>query len=134
MDGSGTLVGDLVLVASGDPNLSARVRPDGTLAFENEDHAYDSDVHTRAVPGDPLLIIRKLAAQVAAHGIKRISGRVLVDATLFKGGDRELGTDVVMSPIVVNDNLVDLMIGPGARVGAAGGDHGGAASRPTSAS
>ena len=70
--------------------------------------------HTRAVPGDPLLIIRKLAAQVAEHGVKRISGRVLVDATLFPGGDRELGTDVVMSPIVVNDNLVDLMIGPGA--------------------
>jgi PBP4 family serine-type D-alanyl-D-alanine carboxypeptidase len=119
VDGSGTLDGDLVLVASGDPNLSARVRPDGTLAFENEDHAYDSDVHTRAVPGDPLVIIRKLAAQVAAHGIKRISGRVLVDATLFPQGDRELGTDVVMSPIVVNDNLVDVMIGPGAKVGAA---------------
>ena len=50
VDKSGTLHGDLVLVASGDPNLSARVRPDGTLAFENEDHAYDSDVHTRAVP------------------------------------------------------------------------------------
>ncbi|MEP7064997.1 MAG: D-alanyl-D-alanine carboxypeptidase/D-alanyl-D-alanine-endopeptidase [Gemmatimonadota bacterium] len=119
VDRSGTLDGDLVLVASGDPNLSARVRPDGTLAFENEDHAYDSDVHTRAVPGDPLLIVRKLAAQVASHGIKRVTGRVLVDATLFRGGDRELGTDVVMSPIVVNDNLVDLMIGPGTGVGAA---------------
>jgi PBP4 family serine-type D-alanyl-D-alanine carboxypeptidase len=118
VDRSGTLNGDLVLVASGDPDLSARVRPDGTLAFENEDHAYDGDVHTRAVPGDPLLIIRKLAAQVAARGIKRIAGRVLVDATLFKGGDRELGTDVVMSPIVVNDNLVDLMVGPGATIGA----------------
>jgi PBP4 family serine-type D-alanyl-D-alanine carboxypeptidase len=120
VDRSGTLAGDLVLVASGDPNLSARVRPDGTLAFENEDHAYDGDVHTHAVPGDPLLIIRKLAGQVAAHGIKRINGRVLVDATLFKGGDRELGTDVVMSPIVVNDNLVDVMVGPGARAGAPG--------------
>jgi PBP4 family serine-type D-alanyl-D-alanine carboxypeptidase len=119
VDQSGTLNGDLVLVASGDPNLSARVRPDGTLAFENEDHAYDGDVHTRAVPGDPLLIIRRLAAQVAAHGIKRITGRVLVDATLFKGGDRELGTDVVMSPIVVNDNLIDLMIGPGQKIGGA---------------
>jgi len=119
VDGSGTLNGDLVLVASGDPNLSARVRQDGTLAFENEDHAYDGDVHTRAVPGDPLQIIRALASQVAAHGIKRVTGRVLVDATLFKGGDRELGTDVVMSPIVVNDNLVDLMIGPGPRAGAA---------------
>ncbi|MBA2683335.1 MAG: D-alanyl-D-alanine carboxypeptidase/D-alanyl-D-alanine-endopeptidase [Gemmatimonadaceae bacterium] len=119
VDKAGTLNGDLILLASGDPNLSARVRPDGTLAFENEDHAYDGDEHTRAVPGDPLLIIRKLATQVASHGIKRITGRVLVDATLFQSGDRELGTGVVMSPIVVNDNLVDLMIGPGGAVGSA---------------
>lgn len=114
----GTLNGDLVLVASGDPDLSARVRPDGTLAFENEDHAYDGDPHTRAVPGDPLLIIRKLAAQVAAHGVKRITGRVLVDATMFRGGDRDLGTGLVISPIVVNDNIVDLMIGGGTAAGA----------------
>src|SRR5215469_6895329 len=32
----GTLRGDLVLVASGDPNLSGRIQADGTLAFENE--------------------------------------------------------------------------------------------------
>ena len=56
----GVLDGDLVLVASGDPNLSARVRADGTLAFENEDHSYDGDPSTRAVPGDPLLIVRRL--------------------------------------------------------------------------
>lgn len=118
VDRDGTLRGDLVLVASGDPNLSARVRPDGTLAWENEDHAYDASPDTRAVPGDPLLVIRQLAAQVAAHGIRRITGRVLVDATMFQRGDRELGTGVVISPIVVNDNLVDLMIGPGASVGA----------------
>lgn len=59
----GTLDGDLILVASGDPNLSGRINPDGTLAFENEDHSYDGDVHTRAVPGDPLLVIRRLARQ-----------------------------------------------------------------------
>jgi len=114
----GTLDGDLVLVASGDPNLSARVRPDGTLAWENEDHAYDGDPHTRAVPGDPLLVIRQLAAQVKAHGITRIRGRVLVDATLFPGGDRDLGTGIVISPIVVNDNIVDLMVGGGSAPGA----------------
>ncbi|MEO8881789.1 MAG: D-alanyl-D-alanine carboxypeptidase/D-alanyl-D-alanine-endopeptidase [Gemmatimonadaceae bacterium] len=119
----GTLEGDLVLVASGDPDLSARVRSDGTLAFENEDHSYDGDPHTRAVPGDPLLIIRKLAAQVAQHGIKRITGRVRVDASLFAGGDRELGTGVVISPIVVNDNLIDLMIGPGSAVGSPAAIH-----------
>jgi D-alanyl-D-alanine carboxypeptidase len=33
IDKKGTLKGDLVLVASGDPNLSNRIQPDGTLAF-----------------------------------------------------------------------------------------------------
>ena len=110
----GVLKGDLVLVASGDPNLSGRVRPDGTLAFENQDHSYAGDPHTRAVPGDPLRVLRELAAQVAAKGIRRVEGRVLVDVSLFPEGERELGTGVVISPIVVNDNLVDVTVGPGA--------------------
>ena len=110
----GVLDGDLVLVASGDPNLSGRIRPDGTLAFENEDHSYGGDPHTRAVPGDPLLVVRELAAQVAAKGIRRVEGRVLVDASLFPEGQRELGTGVVISPIIVNDNLVDVTVAPGA--------------------
>jgi PBP4 family serine-type D-alanyl-D-alanine carboxypeptidase len=114
----GTLDGDLVLVASGDPNLSARVRPDGTLAFENEDHSYDGDPATRAVPGDPLLIIRKLAQQIADAHIKRISGHVIIDISLFPEGQRELGTGVVMSPIVINDNIVDVTVSPGASEGA----------------
>jgi len=116
---AGTLAGDLVLVASGDPNLSGRIRAGGNeLAFENVDHAYDASPDTRAVPGDPLEVIRSLADQVAARGIKRITGRVLVDISLFSEGDRELGTGVVISPIIVNDNLVDLVIGPGTSAGA----------------
>ena len=118
VDASGTLAGDLVLVATGDLDLSGRIQPGDTLGFTNEDHAYDADPSTRAVPGDPLLVIRQLAAQVAEHGVRRITGRVLVDVSLFREGERELGTGVVMSPVVVNDNLVDLMIGPGASAGA----------------
>ncbi|MDQ6888086.1 MAG: D-alanyl-D-alanine carboxypeptidase/D-alanyl-D-alanine-endopeptidase [Gemmatimonadota bacterium] len=114
----GTLRGDLVLVASGDPNLSGRVIAGDKLAFENEDHSYDAQPETRAVPGDPLLVIRALAAQVAAKGVKRITGHVLIDATLFPEGERELGTGVVISPVIVNDNLVDVTIGPGASAGA----------------
>ena len=114
----GTLKGDLVLVASGDPNLSNRVQPDGTLVFTNEDHSYDGSPDTQAVRGDPLLVIRELAAKVAGAGVRRISGDVLVDATLFPEGARELGTNVVMSPIMVNDNVVDVTVTPGAAAGA----------------
>jgi PBP4 family serine-type D-alanyl-D-alanine carboxypeptidase len=115
---AGVIQGDLVLLASGDPNLSGRLKPDSTLAFENVDHAYDADPNTRAVPGDPLLVLRKLARQVRAAGITRVRGWVIVDASLFREGDRELGTGVVISPIIVNDNLVDVTIGPGSDGGA----------------
>lgn len=109
----GTLDGDLVLVAAGDPDLSNRVQPDGSLAFENEDHSYGGSPDTRAVPGDPLQVLRELAHQVRQHGISAVRGSVIVDASLFPEGDRELGTGVVISPIVVNDNVVDLTVAPG---------------------
>ena len=112
------LMGDLVLVASGDPNLSNRIQPDGTLAFENEDHSYGGMPTTKAVPGDPLKVIREFADQIAAKGISKIHGHVLVDATLFPEGDRELGTGVVVSPIAVNDNVLDVTVTPGAGVDA----------------
>ena len=113
---NGRLTGDLVLVASGDPNLSGRIQPGDSLAFTNEDHSYGGSPFTAAVPGDPLLVIRKLAGQVAASGIKRIDGRVLVDATLFSGVGSDAATG--MSPIVVNDNVIDVTVAPGASQGA----------------
>lgn len=119
IEAKGTLTGDLLLVASGDPNLSGRIQHGDTLGFTNEDHTYDASPDTRAVPGDPLLVIRELASQVAAKGIKRITGRVLIDISMFPEGERELGTGVVISPVVVNDNLIDLTIGPGTSQGAA---------------
>lgn len=115
----GVLDGDLILLAGGDPNLSDRMQPDGTLAFENEDHSYAGSPDTKAVPGDPLVVMRELARQVAAKGIRRVTGRVLIDASLFREGTRELGTGVVVSPIVVNDNIIDVTIGPGTAPGAA---------------
>jgi D-alanyl-D-alanine carboxypeptidase/D-alanyl-D-alanine-endopeptidase (penicillin-binding protein 4) len=113
VDSGGTLHGDLILVASGDPNLSNRIQPDGTLAFQNVDHSYDGQPASKPVAGDPLAVIRELARQVAKAGIKQLTGRVLVDAGLFPEGARELGTNVVISPFVVNDNVIDLTITPG---------------------
>ncbi|MGH9404564.1 MAG: D-alanyl-D-alanine carboxypeptidase/D-alanyl-D-alanine endopeptidase [Terriglobia bacterium] len=114
VDADGTLRGDLIVVASGDPNLSQRIQPDGTLAFENDDHCYGG----KAVPGDPLAVIEQLAHQVAARGIKQIFGRVLVDTSLFPEGVKEPGTDTIISPVVVNDNIVDVTAAPGASLGA----------------
>jgi D-alanyl-D-alanine carboxypeptidase/D-alanyl-D-alanine-endopeptidase (penicillin-binding protein 4) len=109
--------GDLILVASGDPNLSNRIQPDGTMLFENEDHSYDGFAEAKPVRGHPLAVLRELASKIAAKGIRRVNGRVLVDASLFPEGTRELGTGVVISPIVVNDNLVDVTVTPGDRAG-----------------
>lgn len=114
----GTLQGDILLKASGDPNLSGRIQPGGTLAFENEDHSYDGSPDTKAVPGNPLAVIDEFAAQIAAHGVKAVTGRVVVDDSLFEGGYPESGTGAVVSPIVVNDNIVDVTVSPGAGPGA----------------
>jgi PBP4 family serine-type D-alanyl-D-alanine carboxypeptidase len=117
VDASGVLHGDLVLVASGDPNISQRIQPDGTLAFENEDHAYAGSPHTKAVPGDPLIVLRQLAAQVQSSGIKAIDGRVVVDASLFASPGPEGGTGTMVSPMILNDNVVDVTIAPGTNAG-----------------
>ena len=113
IDKKGTLKGDLIFVASGDPNLSNRVQPDGTLAFMDEDHSYNGP----ALPGDPLTVIKDLGAQVAAKGIRKIEGRVYVDTSLMPDGEHEGGTGVTMSSIMVNDNIIDVTATPGAKTG-----------------
>jgi PBP4 family serine-type D-alanyl-D-alanine carboxypeptidase len=113
IDKHGTLKGNLILVASGDPNLSNRIQPDGTLAFSDEDHSYNGP----AVHGDPLAVFKGFASQIAAKGIHKIEGNVYVDASLLPDGPREGGTDVVISSIIVNDNVIDLVGKPAANVG-----------------
>ena len=113
IDKHGMLKGNLILVASGDPNLSNRIQADGTLAFVDEDHSYNGP----ALPGDPLAVIKDFAAQVAAKGVRKIEGRVYVDTSLMPDGEREGGTGVTLSSIIVNDNILDLTAKPGDKVG-----------------
>jgi PBP4 family serine-type D-alanyl-D-alanine carboxypeptidase len=112
---NGTLKGNLVLVGSGDANLSGRTQPDSTLAFTDEDHSYGG--FESKLIGDPLAALESLAQQVAASGIRRIDGQVLVDASLFPEGKHEGGTGTVVSSLVVNDNVVDIVMTPGTGIG-----------------
>jgi D-alanyl-D-alanine carboxypeptidase/D-alanyl-D-alanine-endopeptidase (penicillin-binding protein 4) len=112
-----TLDGDIVLVASGDPNLSNRIQQDDTLAFENEDHSYGGP-DSKGLPGERLAVFRELAEKVVARGVRKITGSIFVDNSLFPEGERELGTGVIVSPIVVNDNVIDVIVSPGPAEGA----------------
>ncbi|HUO02805.1 MAG TPA: D-alanyl-D-alanine carboxypeptidase, partial [Rhizomicrobium sp.] len=74
VDVKGTLHGDLILVGSGDPNLSDRLQPDGTLAWVDEDHTYGG-AESRLVGHDPAIVLHQFAKAVADAGIKRVMGR-----------------------------------------------------------
>lgn len=117
VDAKGTLNGDLILVGSGDPNLSDRLQPDGTLAWADEDHTYGG-AQSRLIGKDPIIVLHQFAKAVADAGIKKVKGRVLIDVSLFPEGDKDLGTGEYISPVVVNDNAIDITYAPGSAIGA----------------
>ncbi|MCC5950972.1 MAG: D-alanyl-D-alanine carboxypeptidase/D-alanyl-D-alanine-endopeptidase [Acidimicrobiia bacterium] len=106
----GRLDGDLVLVAQGDLTMGGRTKPDGTVDFTNLDHN-DANVLPGATltPGDPLAGLDELAVEVAASGITEVSGDVIVDDRLWDEHELE---DQPITPIVINNNLIDLTSTP----------------------
>jgi D-alanyl-D-alanine carboxypeptidase/D-alanyl-D-alanine-endopeptidase (penicillin-binding protein 4) len=111
----GVLEGDLVLVASGDPNLSQRIGPGGRLLFADKDHSYAGFYDAALVPGDPLSVLKDLARRVAEAGIVKVRGDVVVDDGLFDETDDDFVGGV--SAACVNDNLIDVTIAPGEKPG-----------------
>jgi D-alanyl-D-alanine carboxypeptidase/D-alanyl-D-alanine-endopeptidase (penicillin-binding protein 4) len=113
LNDQGRLKGDLVLVASGDLSLGGRTTPDGHIAFTNFDHTYAGfNATTELTAVDPLAGLNFLARQLALSGLRRVQGEVLIDARLF---DRALGSGsgpVHLTPIMVNDNVLDFQIAP----------------------
>jgi D-alanyl-D-alanine carboxypeptidase/D-alanyl-D-alanine-endopeptidase (penicillin-binding protein 4) len=114
----GTLSGNLILVASGDMSLGLREQPNGTLYYESTpkvDQSYADEGVGDAVepPGDPLSGLDQLAAMVRASGITRVNGNVVIDDRLFSPYTFPDGT---ISPMWVNENLIDLLVTP-AQVG-----------------
>lgn len=110
VDASGRLDGDLILVASGDLSLGGRTDEAGHIAYTNADHIYGGDVEL--TKGDPLAGLNELARQVAAAGVKTVQGDVLIDDRLFDHAEGTGSGPSYLTPIVVNDNLIDLIITP----------------------
>jgi D-alanyl-D-alanine carboxypeptidase/D-alanyl-D-alanine-endopeptidase (penicillin-binding protein 4) len=115
----GVLRGDLILVASGDPTFGGRTGPDGKMRYKNHDHIYAASFlgNAELTDTDPLAGVNDLAKQVAAAGIRKVNGDILIDDRLFvKNRGTGSGPDL-LTPIIVNDNLVDLVVTPGAKAG-----------------
>ena len=111
-DNSGHLQGDLVLVGRGDANLSSRVVPFAERAEHN---------------GPPEKALADLADQVAAAGVKEVSGDVIGDDSYFAPeryppgwgiDDAVWSYGAAVSALAVNDNYISVILRPGATVGA----------------
>jgi D-alanyl-D-alanine carboxypeptidase/D-alanyl-D-alanine-endopeptidase (penicillin-binding protein 4) len=115
----GRLKGDLILVASGDLTLGGRTDAEGKLAFQNDDHIYANSFIGKAklTDTDPLAGLKELAKQIVAAGIKRIDGEILIDDRLFAHAHGSGSGPDQLSPIVVNDNVVDVTVTPADKPG-----------------
>jgi len=109
-DKNGMVAGSLRLLAGGDPNLSPR-----TIPYEKG-----------PVTGDPLIAIEDLAAQVAAAGVKCVTGDIVGDDTYYVWEPYADGWSVqdpagidgtAVSAFSVNDNSITALIRPGAAAG-----------------
>ncbi|WP_240911451.1 D-alanyl-D-alanine carboxypeptidase/D-alanyl-D-alanine endopeptidase [Paludisphaera soli] len=119
VDDQGALHGDLILIAQGDPAMGGRTGPDGKLLFTDEDHIYTSGGKAGEVlvPCDPLAGLEHLAREVRAAGIQKIEGEVIVDARLFERAPSSGSGPKLTSPIMINDNLIDVVVAPGKAAG-----------------
>lgn len=110
MDQSGVLHGDLILVGQGDLTMGGRRNRNGSIAFTDFDHT-DANALGGAIltEPDPLAGLDDLARQVAAAGIKRIAGNVIIDDRLFETIPLR---EYFLAPVIINDNLIDLSIIP----------------------
>lgn len=111
LDRYGRLLGDLVLVARGDPNLSNRKFP-YVLKVERE--------------GPPERVLTELLETVASRGIRQIEGDIVVDDSWYPlerypSGwaidDMTFGYGAPVSALSLNDNTIAVEVRPGEATG-----------------
>src|SRR5712691_6631618 len=111
LDKHGRLIGDLVLVGRGDPNLSGRELP-YLLRTERNEH--------------PIHVLEQLADELVQKGVKYVDGDLIADDSYFaferygegwSQDDLVWGDGAPVSALTINDNVVFVNILPGDRVG-----------------
>ncbi len=104
-DATGTVRGDLVIYGRGDPTFAASLNG-----------------------GDYTKAIDDLAERIKATGLKRVEGDLVGDESYFTGAPQGFGWEwndltwyagAEVSALTVNDNALDLIVKPGASIGAA---------------
>src|SRR4029077_5576891 len=111
LDKHGRLIGDLVLVGRGDPNLSGREFP-YLLRTERNDH--------------PIQVLEQLADELAQKGVKYVDGDIIADDSYFafeRYGEGWSQDDLVwadgapVSALTINDNVFFVSTLPADRAG-----------------
>ncbi|KVL49200.1 hypothetical protein WS99_17835 [Burkholderia territorii] len=114
---SGALAGNLILRAAGDLTFGGRMKGDGSLDFTPYDHNEARGFGGAALtPEDPLAAVDDLARQIRASGIRSVGGDVVVDDRLFEPF-RVPNGNVLISPILINENVIDLTVTPAIAAG-----------------
>jgi len=116
----GKLAGHLVLVGSGDANLSGRVLPYVAPVPGQKEDAEESG------PA-PLRYLEEMADRIAATGLKSVEGDVIGDDTVFPWepyaqdwaiDDAVWGYGAPVSALSISDNQIKVTVTPGDLVGA----------------
>jgi len=110
----GVLKGDFILVPSGDLTLGGRTSVAGEIAFKSGDHTYANWSDDGEVTEEnPLAGVDELARQIAAAGLKKLDGDVIIDDRLFSPIESTGSGPRKVQPVVLNDNVIDFVITPG---------------------
>jgi D-alanyl-D-alanine carboxypeptidase/D-alanyl-D-alanine-endopeptidase (penicillin-binding protein 4) len=113
----GVLDGDLVLVGGGDLEFGGRRIDADTVQYTDFDHNDANGLGSAILtPQDPLFALDDLARQVKAAGITSVSGDVVVDSRLFEPY-RVPNGDLLITPTMLNENMVDVTVTPAATAG-----------------
>jgi len=114
VDSRGRLNGDLVLAAGGDLAFGGRRISASKVQYTHFDHN-DANALGKAIltPQDPLFAVNSLARQVRAAGIREVRGNIAVDDRLF-APYRVPNGNLLISPMMLNENMVDVTVAPGA--------------------